>query len=292
MKNQRPNGFIDIQGHRGARGVRPENTKAAFRYALEQGINTIELDTVLTADDKLVVHHDLFTNPKLCTGNKGEEIARWEIRTLKMAALRELNCGTKPDPNFPEQILSQHEKLITLKDFFQFIKDLESTESHAKSIRFNIELKFAENPESIDVEKAVQRALKVIEQVDMVSRSSVQSFHLPALVLIKRYNPDIIRAALFMPTNREALSTMIGLNGSAKEILGKATALDVDIISPHQLYVNSDFVIEAHKQKMKVVPWTVNDKERMKELLGYGVDGIITDYPATMLEALQEFQVK
>ena len=85
---------------------------------------------------------------------------------------------------------------------------------------------------------------------------------------------------------------MIGLNGSAKEILGKATALDVDIISPHQLYVNSDFVIEAHKQKMKVVPWTVNDKERMKELLGYGVDGIITDYPATMLEALQEFQVK
>ena len=96
---------MDLQGHRGARGHRPENTRAAFQLALEESLTTIELDTTLTSDGHLVVHHDVNTNPDLCTAQDGTAILSQPIRSLTMTELRQLNCGSSPNPKFPEQIL-------------------------------------------------------------------------------------------------------------------------------------------------------------------------------------------
>ena len=158
---------MDLQGHRGARGHHPENSEKAFLFAIEAGMTTIELDTILTADGYLAVHHDSNTNPMLCTNITGGEIERHPIRERTLADLKKLNCGVKIHPKFPMQIPSK-EEILSLEEFFERITD--------NSIRFNIELKFPSDPSRTDIETTVSRALTVIEKAGMVHRSNIQSF--------------------------------------------------------------------------------------------------------------------
>ena len=280
---------MDLQGHRGARGHRPENTRAAFQLALAEGMTTIELDTTLTSDGHLVVHHDVNTNPTLCTAADGTSIVSQPVRSMTMAELRKLNCGSSPNPKFPEQVLST-QNLLSLKEFFEFIAQQTERYPAAKTVRFNVEIKFPENVPEADVQGSVNRAVEVIEQAQMVDRSTIQSFVLEALPLVQQQNPNIRRAALFAPTKKQAVALKAGNRAAAKQIIQRATALEVQIISPYHLYVDPQFVSDAHAVGLRVVPWTVNEVPLMLKLMKAGVDGIISDYPDRLNEAYRQHQ--
>lgn len=133
-------GTVDLQGHRGARGKRTENTIPAFVYCIENNMTTIELDTNLTKDRELIVYHDTAINTRICRHEKGATVPRTPIKDLTVAELKQLDCGII-DKNFPEQVVFENTRLLTLSEFFEFIIGYERKNSPLKPIRFNIEIK-------------------------------------------------------------------------------------------------------------------------------------------------------
>ena len=281
-KNKPLSDSFDLQGHRGARGLAPENTIPAFQMALKHKMNTLEFDTVLTKDNQLIIHHDAITNPQLCQRRSGEEISSTPIRNLTVAQLKELDCGSRKNPKFPEQNPTKGTELLTLPEFFTWIRP---QLRQNPTLGFNIELKFSEKPSSAEVSIAVQAILKDIQVADMRSHVTIQSFHLEALDLIAKKQPNIIRSALYRPSYTQAAQLMVGMTANQKAILKDAIKRKVQIISPYHYYVNADFVHQAHKHQIKIIPWTVNDEPRMLELFQMGIDGIISDYPDRLQKA-------
>ncbi|TGK02736.1 glycerophosphodiester phosphodiesterase [Leptospira langatensis] len=293
IRNQPMDGTLDSQGHRGARGLKPENTWPAFEEALQHGMTTLELDTVLTKDQKIVIHHDSNTNPAICTKKDGTEISSVSLYDLTLAELKQLDCGSKKNINFPEQASVPGTELITLGEFFDKIKTWERTGKRPKLPKFNIETKFP-NDENSNVSPEILEAhvsllLKTIEAAGMVDRSTVQSFYLPALSIAKKKNPRIKTSALFSLTYPQGMAMKLGFGDSRRHaVLEKTKELKADIISPYFLYVSHDFVTQAHSLGIRVIPWTVNDPEEMRRLIRVGVDGIISDYPDRLNSVLKE----
>lgn len=278
---------LDLQGHRGARGLRPENTWPAFESAIEHGMNTLEFDTVVTADKDLIIFHDTHLNPELCLLPDGspaphEPISDWGVKDLKT-----LDCGTLKNERFPEQKPSPGEKLMTLDDLFVRIRTLEKSRPELKNLKFNIETKFpghkADSREQL--EEFAHLMVSEIQKHSMSSRSTVQSFVPEVLPLVEKLDDSIERSALYQPTRYRGALMKIGLGDSYRdEILQNAEKNRATIISPYFLYVNDYLVKKAHRLNMKVIPWTVNKRENMKSLIHHGVDGIITDYPDRLAE--------
>jgi glycerophosphoryl diester phosphodiesterase len=225
------------------------------------------------------VHHDTETNPKICRKVNGEEIVSRPVRELTVSALKQLDCGSKINPRFPEQEPAAGTQIPTLSEFFVFMaKDQESHPETAK-VRVNFELKFPDGVSNEEVELSVRQAIVEVERADMVERVTIQSFYLPALALVRRQHKDIALSALFSPSGFQSFLMSIGLDGDRNEIIDVAIQHHAKTISPHKDYVTAEFVAAAHSKGLQVVPWTVNDPERMRELLEAGVDGIISDYP-------------
>ncbi|PJZ25815.1 glycerophosphodiester phosphodiesterase [Leptospira hartskeerlii] len=293
IRNTPIEGNLDLQGHRGARGLKPENTWPAFEEALSQGMTTIELDTVLTKDQKIIIHHDSESNPALCSKKDGSEIVSKSIYELTLAELKELDCGTKKNPKFPEQISVPGTELLTIQEFFEKVQTWERTGKRKVIPKFNIETKFP-NDEQSQVSNEILEAhvsllIKAIETAKVVDRSTIQSFYLPALSLVKKKNPKIQTSALFSLTYPQGAAMKFGFGGSRRElVLNQTKELKADIISPYFLFVTDEFVSKAHSLGIKVIPWTVNETQEMERLIKAGVDGIITDYPDRLNSVLKK----
>ena len=134
---------IDLQGHRGGRGKRPENTIPAFEYCIEHQMTTIELDTNVTRDKQLIVNHNTSVNGEICLLENGKPAEVIPIRDLTVAELKRLDCGAVADVDFPEQVAVRGTRLITLVEFFEFVKTYEREHALSDRIRFNIETKFS-----------------------------------------------------------------------------------------------------------------------------------------------------
>lgn len=273
---------IDLQGHRGARGLRPENTWPAFVQAYKYKMTTLELDTNLTKDNKLIIHHDSFTNPNLCQQKTGKSIQSQPIRQLSSAYLLQLDCGSKKNPKFPKQVTAPQTPLLLLPGFFQKIIQYEKKHKLIGMARpfFNIELKFPKNADQKHMLAAAQVIVKNIEAADMVERVTVQSFSLEVLPMVKRLNGKIKTSALFSTGYFKGFMMYImGFSMGRDKTIMQAKQAGADIISPHYSYVSRSFIRKAHEKGLAVIPWTVNKKKEMKRLLSLGVDGIISDYP-------------
>ncbi|EMK01310.1 glycerophosphodiester phosphodiesterase [Leptospira sp. WS58.C1] len=293
IRNKPLEGDLDLQGHRGARGLKPENTWPAFEEALSQGMTTLEFDTVLTKDQKIVIHHDSELNPAICIKKDGSEIVPRSIYELTLAELKELDCGTKKNPKFPEQISVPGTELLTIQEFFEKIQTWERTGKRRQIPKFNIETKFPNDAESQVsneiLEAHVNLLIKAIETAKVTDRTTIQSFYLPALSLVKKKNPKIKTSALFSLTYPQGAAMKFGLGNSRRElVLNQTKEVKADIISPYFLYVTDEFVFQAHSSGIKVIPWTVNDAEEMERLIKAGVDGIITDYPDRLNSVLKK----
>ena len=239
---------VDIQGHRGARGLRPENTLPGFALAIGLGVDTLELDLHLTADDVVVVWHDPALDPKKCRGARNER-----LRDLAYEELARFSCNLNPDPKrFPDQTAPPGDyRIPKLGD----VLDLGAK----TSVRFNIETKrrFFEH----DV-------IAQVRERGLESRVTIQSFEHESLWTVHQLAPEISLAAL--------------TEGDVD--LGPLAERGATIWSPNHKALTGAQVQAAHNLALEVVPWTVNDPDRMRELLALGVDGLITDRPDLALQ--------
>jgi len=262
---------IDWQGHRGARGLFPENTLEAFIGALDYDISTLELDVVVSKDNKVVVSHEPWMSEEICTKANGEEFedgkSNFNIFEMDYAEIKTFDCGTKAHPRFPEQKKIKTYKPL-LSEVIEAVDDF-CKKNNREKVAFDIEIKSNANqvgkyfPEPT---KYVQLVEAVLANYDMKDRLTLQSFDLNVLKALheQKTSADIS----FLVENEEGFEAN----------MDKLNFLP-DIYSPYYLYVTKDLVDKVHQKNMRLIPWTVNDEESMSKLMILGVDGIITDYP-------------
>ncbi|MEA2804278.1 MAG: glycerophosphoryl diester phosphodiesterase [Rhodospirillaceae bacterium] len=287
---------FDLQGHRGARGLAPENTLAAFRTALDLGVTTLETDLAVTKDDVLVISHDPLLNPDLVRGPDGKWIdAGPPIRSLTVAELKRydigrLNPAAKYAQQFPEQKPVDGERFPTLAEFFA---------AAGPDVRFNIEIKTdPTKPDlTVDPNRFAQLAVDAIRLGKAGRRSTIQSFDWRGLIEARRLAPEIATGCLSIESNNmdtvgrasgQPSPWLAGLDlaahgGSVPRLASQAGCA---VWSPFWRNVTAENVKEAQALGLKVVPWTVNNSSEMTRLIDIGVDGLITDYPDRALPVL------
>lgn len=261
---------IVVHGHRGARAVMPENSIPAFEYAVKIGADVLELDMAVTKDDIVVVSHDPEMNPKFCAGPEGSPKV---IREMTLAQLKRWDCGAKANPDFPKQKAIPGTRVPTLDEVFQATK--------SGAVEYNIETKiFADKPNlTPSPEKFAELVLAVVKKHELESRTIVQSFDPRTLVAVGRLDSRIRRSFL-TPTG--ALDAMKNWVEACK------AAGNAPIISPHHMTVTRGRVEEAHRAGLQVVAWTANEPAQWRRLVDAGVDAIITDDPAALLDWLRK----
>ena len=273
---------MEVQGHRGARDAFPENSLPAFASALEAGIDVIELDLLMTRDGVIVIHHDYYLNEQLCTYLNQEPLEPGQlIHSLTLAQVKDVDCGCRQNRAFPEQKTVVGTQIPTLEELFQMIAS--SSLEHAKTIRLNLELKRdPRHPEwSASPEELALCVTRLVAQYGLASRIYYSSFDPESLAAIRKIKTD---ARLGLIYNQESLDEAAKRGQALIQI---ATALRVDVLSPeHELLHNAEEVEHLHQAGFCVVPWTVNDPQRWKELSGFNVDGMITDHPAELKQFL------
>ncbi|AKH39555.1 MULTISPECIES: glycerophosphodiester phosphodiesterase [Nitrosomonas] len=268
---------LEVQGHRGARWMRPENTLPAFEYALQVGVNTLELDTLITKDKQVVVHHDPALNPDICLDPQGKKFTtQILIRSLTLKELKAYDCGSLVNPSFPQQVAQPKTPIPTLEEVFQMV---EQSKLHtAKKVYFNIEIKIEEaHPEySPSPEEFVKLVLAVVEKHNFMNRVILQSFDLRTLKVARQLEPKLPLSILIedRPTEPGALVKLM-------------KAYQAQILSPNYEWLTAQDVAEIHKMGGHVIPWTPNTKEHWQSMIDKGVDGIITDNPKELLDFLK-----
>jgi glycerophosphoryl diester phosphodiesterase len=252
---------ILVHGHRGARGLRPENTLPAFRYAIEQGVDVLELDVAVTKDNVPVVSHDPLINATICSGPK----TGIPIRTLTLEELKAYDCGAKQNPAFKTQVPVPGTRIPTLDEVFDLSK--------GTTVQFNVETKiFADKPElTPGPEEFTKMILDRVRKHGIEKRVILQSFDPRTLRVMKKLDASIPRAALF-ETDR-----------AWPEV---AREFEATLMSPLYTLVTKQRVAWAHSAGLQVVPWTVDDPKDWPKLIDDGVDAIITDDPAALIHFL------
>jgi len=296
-------GAFDLQGHRGARGLAPENTLPAFATALSIGVTTLELDLAMTSDGILVVSHDSRLNPDHTRGPDGTFLAGEgpAIRSLTLAQLQRydvgrLKPGTAYAAAFPEQRGMDGVRIPTLMEVFDLVR-----QAKADHVRFNIETKLtptsgADTPDPETFAAAVARAVR---EADLAARVSIQSFDWRTLAILRRIAPEIERVCLSIDGGSGdtlqrgqpgASPWTAGLDiddfgGSAPRLV---PAAGCSVWSPNQRNVTAASLAEAQALGVKVIPWTANERPDMERLIQMGVAGIITDYPDRLRAVMAE----
>ncbi|MCH2085296.1 MAG: glycerophosphodiester phosphodiesterase [Saprospiraceae bacterium] len=264
---------FDWQGHRGARGLVPENTISSFIKALEYpSITTLELDVVISKDSQVVVSHEPWMSHQICNKPNGRPVSEdeeglYNIWEMNYSQIKQFDCGSRGNEKFPSQEKVKAYKPL-LRDVVYAVDNYCKANGRALP-NFNIEIK---NREEWIMKKTpvtfvfASILLKEIETLKIQERSCIQSFDRKSLISVKRINPNITTAFLVE---------------AAKGVMTNITTLGYkpEIYSPYYKMVTKNVVDQAHKMGMKVIPWTVNEEASMKALVQMGVDGIITDYP-------------
>jgi glycerophosphoryl diester phosphodiesterase len=254
---------ILVHGHRGARARRPENTLPAFEYAIEQGVDVLELDVAVTRDNVPVVSHDPLINVTICSGPK----TGIPIHTLTLAELQVYDCGAKQNPNFATQQPVPGTHIPKLDDVFALSK--------GTRVWFNVETKiFVDHPELTPGPEAfTQLILDSIRKHGIQNRVILQSFDPRTLRVMKKLDPSIPRSALFE---------------KKREWPEVAQEFAATIFSPEYHLVTAERVAKAHAAGQQVVPWTVNTPEDWQRLVDAKVDAIISDDPASLIAWLKQ----
>ena len=257
---------FDLQGHRGARGLLPENTLVAFERALELGVDTFELDLGLSADGVLVVHHDTHLSPHLARDGEGTWISEpialnaQTFTQLRAYDVGRLRPGSAYAQRFPEQQAVDGQRIPALAEVFAL----------SPTARFNIEIKLdPSRPEATASPEAFVEAVRqAVSEAAVADRVTVQSFDWRPL------------RALAGELSTACLSEDEGQDEEAvRALLGEVVATGCQTWSPQHSLLSGARVAAAHALGLRVVPWTVNEPARGEELRSWGVDGLITDYP-------------
>lgn len=285
---------FDLQGHRGARGLAPENTLEGFALALSIGVSTLELDVGMSKDGVVVVHHDIWLNPETTRSPDGAFLARRgpALRALTLEELQSydvgrLKPGTLYAASFRRQRPIDGARIPTLAAVFDLVRH-----QKADHVRFNIETKSTPvaGVDVADPETFATAVLRVVSDAGLAARVSVQSFDWRTLTVFHRLAPEIPRMCLTaergandnIQRGRPGRSPWTA--GLDVDDFGGSTARLVKAAnctgwSPLFLDLTDGALKEAKTLGLTVVPWTVNEDPDMDRLIASGVDGLITDYP-------------
>ncbi len=292
---------FDLQGHRGARGLAPENTLVGFAKALEIGVSTLELDLAVTKDNVVVVVHNQHLEPELVRDAAGNWLSESgpAVHSLTLAALKQYDVGrldpkTRYGQRYSTQAPADGARVPTLAEVFALVN-----KSGNDIVQFNIETKI--NPEKPDLSPSprdfAQAVLKVIKEFGFESRVTLQSFDWRILQIVQELEP-IISTSYLTASQRWTDNVKLGEPGPSPWLAG----FDIDnfggsipqavktaggaIWSSYHREVTAENVQAAHDLGLLVKVWTVNDRKQMEYLIDLKVDGIITDYPDVLRDVM------
>lgn len=265
---------IDIQGHRGARGLLPENSIRGFIRAIDLKVNTLEMDLCITKDRQVIVSHEPFFSSEICLDpNRNmipeEQALSLNIYQMNYDEVREYDCGSLMHPRFPSQ-----GKVSTVKPLLSevFAKvEAYTNEKGLPTQHYNIELKSQPeydnvyHPEPAEFSDLVYQLINETEGIDW-NRVTIQSFDFRILQYFRDKYPEV------------RLSQLIENENSWQQNV-EELGFKPEVYSCYYKLLSKDMIAELHEAGIKVIPWTINEVEDMQELIQWGVDGIITDFP-------------
>lgn len=273
MAQEKTSIAFDWQGHRGARGNYPENSIPAFLYAMDEKMNTLEMDVVVTADSQVVVSHEPFMSHEICLDPDSNDISarsemRFNIYEMTYAEVQKFNCGSKPHPGFPDQTKIKVTKPL-LKDVLELTKK-HAKENNLPKPHYNIEIKSRpgwEGKYHPSIDEYVRLVMRVIESAGVRGRTTIQSFDARVLEHLDSTD-NKVKLALLVDQSEDPVKKTSNLH------------FKPDILAVHYKLVNENLMKFAKTNNMNVVAWTVNDKDTARMLIDkYKVSGIITDFP-------------
>ncbi len=295
---------IDVQGHRGARGLLPENTLPAFARALALGVSTLELDVGVTRDGVVVVHHDLYLNPDIARSadnkwletpvNRASSIASFTYAQLQTYDVGRLNPGTAYQKRYPDQQAQDNTKIPRLRDVLELVK-----KSGNNTVVISIETKLSplEPNATLPPEAFIDVVLKVLADTGMASRVTLQSFDWRTLRYAQKVAPYL--PTVYLSAQQKFLDNIAATGDKPspwtagfniqkyKTVPAMVHAAGGWIWSPYHADATAENIAEAKALGLKVVVWTVNDVKLMEKMLDLGVDGIISDRPDIALKVVR-----
>lgn len=292
-----PAAAFDLQGHRGARGLAPENTLPAFERALALGVSTLELDVGLTGDGVVVVSHDPALNPAITRDASGRWLAARgpRLKDLRLAEVQSYDVG-RIDPaspyarSFAAQQPVDGTRIPRLADVFALLRA-----PGAQHVRLNIEIKTSpvQPDDTVPFEVLTDALLEAVRASGLQQRVGIQSFDWRTLKRVQQRAPGIPTSYLTVQSansdNIRDTAWTGGLrladHGSVPRMVKAAGGR---AWSPNAGALTEELVKEAQALGLQVLPWTVNDTEVMDRLVGWGVDGIITDHPERLRAVLEK----
>ena len=265
---------IDFQGHRGCRGLMPENTIAAFIKALELNVTTLEMDAVITKDGEVIISHEPFFNHEITTKPNGDTITETEEKLLNIYKMnydevKKYDVGLKPHPRFPLQ-----QKIHAVKPLLKDVIDAAENycNTHKRNpVYYNIETKCMPDGDNIyhpEPGQFVEILMKIILEKKIEDRVIIQSFDIRSLQYLHLHYPNIKTALLIEEEDKKIFALQL-----------KALGFIPTIYSPAYQLVTPLLVKQCHDTGIEIIPWTVEDKATMQQLINLGVDGLISDYP-------------
>ncbi len=265
---------FDNQGHRGCRGLMPENTVAAMVHALNLNVTTLEMDVVISKDKKVLLSHDPYFSHEISTRPDGsyikeKEEKKYNIYQMLYDEVKTFDVGLKPHPRFAQRQKIKAVKPL-LSDVFTSIKN-EMMVRKRPFPHFNIETKSTVQTDNIfhpAPEEFVELLMTVINEFNLQEQVIIQSFDIRTLQYLHKKYPQVKTALLIESFDRRNINLQL-------EQLGFTPA----VYSPSYNLVTKELIRQCHEKNMQIIPWTVNEKEKIQEFKNMGVDGIISDYP-------------
>jgi glycerophosphoryl diester phosphodiesterase len=273
---------MDVEAHAGGKGLYPGNSIPAFINALKLGVTTLEMDCVISKDSMVVVSHDPFMNHVFMLSPTGKQISKQEEKThnlFKMPydSIRQYQLGAKFDPEFASQKLVKTYKPL----LGEVIDSVESyiRRHNLKPVQYNIEIKSYHQAMEMNPEPQAfaNLVLAIIAEYNLQNRVLIQSFDVRPLQYIKKKYPAIKISYLLSKNTPLTLEQNLDKLGFIPQVL-----------SPEYPMVTEEMIKTARKHKMAIIPWTIDSEADMRKYIGMGVDGIITNYPNTLLQLLSK----
>ena len=270
---------LEVQGHRGCRGYMPENSIPGFLKAIDMGVHTLEMDVVISGDSQVVVSHDPFIIHSIClTPDSGpispENQYNFNLFQMTYEEIQAFDCGSLGNRLFPEQKKIQSVKPL-LRDVLNICEKY-VRENGLPAVKYNIEIKRVKENDNLfhpEANTFCDLVVATVREAQIDDRICIQSFDVETLQILKRYYTGLSLA--YLVDNQKSLRENLNNLGFYPEIY-----------SPNYITVDKEVILLCHDLGVKIIPWTVNHMEHISNLIQWGVDGIITDYPDRVLSQI------
>lgn len=269
---------FDIQGHRGCRGLLPENSLEAMKKAIDLGVTTLEMDVVMSKDKQVLLSHEPFLSHEICLDKSQNEITEasehsYNLYQMNYEEIKACDCGSKIHPRFKDQLKLKTYKPL-LSEVIEFTENYIEKNYPGRKIYYNIETKSDPKGDRIyhpEPKEFVDLLVTILKKKSIADRIYIQSFDVRTLQYLHQKYPEFKTVLL--------VENKLSIKENLKQLGFKP-----NVYSPEFILLDENKVKFLHKKGIKVIPWTVNNTDDMKKIISYGVDGLISDYPNRYFE--------